>query len=1175
MAERVSALFWVFFLSLVAGSASTVLKLGLLIPWEQSPDRLYSGQTSAGAATVATETINTNSSLLPGITLEVVWRDTQCDSKVAMVAAFQLLQEENVSAYIGPPCAQPASTVAMMASIFNLPVVSWHANNEALRDKTVYTTLARTYAPASKFTQAFLSMFLFYEWNIVGAIAVSQNECVYGLDELSEVLSLNNITLSRTVLLSRSPSQYEINDALRVMQNYARIILFCTPENEDLTRDLLIQAYKLDMTQGEFVFIGGDLIINLTHAEKPWIRNDGRDDVAELAYEAYFSFTYMARTVNETYFDFVRDVRLKTSQSPFNYNMTEDQKVDYYAGFLHDAVILYALALHEVLEDGGHPRNGTEIFEAMAFRQFRGITGRVATDVVSDREPDFCIFHLQEDKYQVVSFAFNVEQLYKEHPDKVIIWPGGSITPPPAIPECGFRGCPFDIQSFTLQVLLPLFGAVILATILYIIYTKRKRDKEILRMLWIVEYEDIQIGFPAAMSNAGSKFAKLTGLSSRRKIGKESRSTVGGISSLTSLSANQNQLFAPIGIYKGSIVALKTINPKYFKLTKDLLKDLKTLRELQHDNINIFVGAVPEGDHACILMHYCARGSLMDIIQNDDITIDEMFKISFCTDVAKGMEFIHKSSIRSHGNLKSSNCVVDSRWVVKITDLGILKTDFDSEDVAEYQYYRGKLWTAPELLRMENPPPKGSQKGDVHSFGIIIHEIAYRSEPYYLNEEEPRDIVEHVKECEDPPYRPYMPIDSDIKVEIQLLMLKCWAEDPMERPDFGEIRKTVQAINKGKKAHILDNMIDMMEAYTNNLEAIVAERTEQLVNEKKKTDMLLYRMLPETVAEQLKRGQTVAAENYDAVSIFFSDIVGFTTIASNSSPMEVVNFLNDLYVCFDGIVETRDVYKVETIGDAYMVASGLPVRNGDRHSGEIASLALEMLSSSLDFRIRHMTEMPLQIRIGLHTGPCVAGVVGVAMPRYCLFGDTVNMASRMESTGKPHRIHISSSFNDSVTALDGGFDTRLRGETHIKGKGLKTTYWLVGKRGFDKKLPKWERESRDSTDSALGSIQGENFNRYSETKGLGGEGTPRTIVESTSQEADQDANLQKNANQSGQTANQNGAIVSTANSSGSRASSAKKITRKLATVNKVYPTSTTDNKVKKTTINGSMSVSEV
>ncbi|XP_075237723.1 atrial natriuretic peptide receptor 2-like isoform X5 [Lycorma delicatula] len=231
-----------------------------------------------------------------------------------------------------------------------------------------------------------------------------------------------------------------------------------------------------------------------------------------------------------------------------------------------------------------------------------------------------------------------------------------------------------------------------------------------------------------------------------------------------------------------------------------------------------------------------------------------------------------------------------------------------------------------------------------------------------------------------------------------------------------------------------------IQIYTNSF----VRRTVQLRNEKRKSDKLLYQMLPPAVVRQLKSDKQVLAENFDSVTIYFSDIVGFTNISTLSSPMEIVNMLNGLYTLFDLCIQKYDVYKVETIGDSYMVVSGLPQRNGNKHAGEIATMSIDLLLNIKKFTIPHRPNEILQMRIGVNTGPCVAGVVGTTMPRYCLFGDTINTASRMESTGEAMKIHIS---NETRLALEelGGFTVEFRGKMDVKGKGLMNTYWLTGK----------------------------------------------------------------------------------------------------------------------------------
>uniref|UniRef100_A0A8C6XI36 guanylate cyclase n=1 Tax=Naja naja TaxID=35670 RepID=A0A8C6XI36_NAJNA len=208
--------------------------------------------------------------------------------------------------------------------------------------------------------------------------------------------------------------------------------------------------------------------------------------------------------------------------------------------------------------------------------------------------------------------------------------------------------------------------------------------------------------------------------------------------------------------------------------------------------------------------------------------------------------------------------------------------------------------------------------------------------------------------------------------------------------------------------------------------------------EKKKSETLLYAMLPKHVANLLKEGKKVKAGDFSCCTILFSDVVTFTNICSVCEPIQIVNMLNLMYSKFDRLTNIHGVYKVETIGDAYMVVGGVPVPVAS-HGERVANFALGMRIAAREV-MNPITTRPIQIRIGIHTGPVLAGVVGEKMPRYCLFGDTVNTASRMESHGLPDKIHISSTTFKALPPQV--FETAERGLIEVKGKGKMTTYFL-------------------------------------------------------------------------------------------------------------------------------------
>uniref|UniRef100_A0A915DTZ4 Guanylate cyclase n=1 Tax=Ditylenchus dipsaci TaxID=166011 RepID=A0A915DTZ4_9BILA len=535
----------------------------------------------------------------------------------------------------------------------------------------------------------------------------------------------------------------------------------------------------------------------------------------------------------------------------------------------------------------------------------------------------------------------------------------------------------------------------------------------------------------------------------------------GSVETINMQGAN-TQVFTKTGYYKGVTVAMKMLNidPKKYpklELSRSLLMEFKRMKDLQHDHITRFAGACVDCPHYCIVTEYCPKGSLEDILENEKFKLDKMMKYSLLHDLVKGMYFLHNSEIRSHGKLKSSNCVVDSRFVLKVTDFGLAELhameEVSAEEMESHAYHRKKLWTAPELLRDSNAPPQGTQKADVYSFALIFHEMLYRKGAFYRGEDdspEPAEILRNVMvvpKNENDLYRPVIPDEAPVEDHPETvkrlieLMVSSWSENPHDRPEFSLIRKVVHSLNKDNEtSNLVDNLLKRMEQYANNLEGLE----------------LLHQLLPPAIADQLIAGQCVQAESYNSVTIYFSDIVGFTALSSVSTPMEVVTLLNDLYLAFDGVVDNFKVYKVETIGDAYMVVSGLPERHSE-HASQIAQMSIALLHKVKSFVIRHRPGEQLKLRIGIHSGSVVAGVVGSKMPRYCLFGDTVNTSSRMESNGLPLKIHVSGDTRD-ILATDPDFHLDLRGEVEMKGKGKQTTYWLKGYK--DIKVPDFGLEYR-------------------------------------------------------------------------------------------------------------------
>jgi adenylate cyclase len=228
-------------------------------------------------------------------------------------------------------------------------------------------------------------------------------------------------------------------------------------------------------------------------------------------------------------------------------------------------------------------------------------------------------------------------------------------------------------------------------------------------------------------------------------------------------------------------------------------------------------------------------------------------------------------------------------------------------------------------------------------------------------------------------------------------------------------------------------LLEVLQQQNSNLMRVLME---ELDEERAESDRLLLNILPAPIAAQLKAERGVIAQKFDSVSVLFADIVGFTAMSEAMPAEDLVEWLNVVYSEIDRLVQVHDVEKIRTIGDGYMVASGVPFPKED-HAVALTELAIDMRT--------HFESLPpvagekVSFRIGINSGPLVAGVIGTHKFQYDIWGDTVNTAARMESLGLPGRIHISDATHGLI---EDRFECEMRGEIEVKGKGLMRT-WFV------------------------------------------------------------------------------------------------------------------------------------
>ncbi|PIC31354.1 hypothetical protein B9Z55_012082 [Caenorhabditis nigoni] len=552
------------------------------------------------------------------------------------------------------------------------------------------------------------------------------------------------------------------------------------------------------------------------------------------------------------------------------------------------------------------------------------------------------------------------------------------------------------------------------------------------------------------------------------------------VSSVSTARASYSSIFSAnvsehAHVNKQKVSIKRYVQRRAITFSRQEMEMLNQLKYMSHTNINPFTGiCFNQGSELIVMWQFTARYSLEDLIFGKEQKFGRNFQSTFIKHIMHGINFIHNSSIKVHGTLYLSNCVVDSYWVVKLTDFGIkniLKERMHHKELApnssfdidaiHYKY----LQLAPEHLSSlleKHEEPMGTVEGDMYQLAMVIYQILFYMRPFAERQEDIKvfsspnlhplksilpELSTLLSNQSTAPIHPKVPEGNSFTMRLLSIIQQCWLYKPAARPTLIKITDAVnREFGQDVKGTLIDQMIEMIDEYSANLEHIVAERTRELEQDMATTENLLYQLLPKSIADSIRSGKSVVPEQHSSVSLLVVDVCQFTKFCEAFIPVHILETLQELYSSFDYIVQKNKAFKVENVGDAYLICSGIPEMTACRHLREVSKISLKLQEFMKTFTVRHRPSHILQIKMGITSGAVAAGILGSIAPRFCIFGDTVNMACRMASTGLPGTIQLSELTANTMMEKFPSFIIEERGMIDVKGKGTCLTFWLTGEK---------------------------------------------------------------------------------------------------------------------------------
>lgn len=409
------------------------------------------------------------------------------------------------------------------------------------------------------------------------------------------------------------------------------------------------------------------------------------------------------------------------------------------------------------------------------------------------------------------------------------------------------------------------------------------------------------------------------------------------------------------------------------------------------------------GTEVLAIMPRMRAGTIADLIASQSYRLDSAAVMSIASDVTNAMITFHACKPPVVGkSMKPHHLFLDESLR---TLLGI---SFRAPNLQS-------VWAPPECVRGDSP---WTQDADVYAFGMLLFTLTQGKPPF--ENRRSVDLLTAIRDATQENVADARPTIS-VPTPFEDLMSRCWAQDAADRPDFVEVRQRLQAVST--------TGVSRMSMSVNSWDSRLSSDVR----------------FPPDVLELIATKQKVPTKSYPCVTMFFSDIKGFTTISSVLDPDAVKNMLDRLYVFMDGCAAEHGVHKLETVGDGFVAVTNVMQEQPD-HAPRMARFAMDVMRGVADIRINPAVDGPsIQLRVGLHSGPVVGGVVGKLNLKYCLFGHNMNIASRMESSGEAGKIQTTREAA-ALIAQDQELADYLMvrpGLVDVKGQGQMRTCWLM------------------------------------------------------------------------------------------------------------------------------------